>query len=67
MNMTEEEYHSYTNDFAGYCTSCKDVTNHSGVEGDAEGYECEECGESTVMGVEQALLMGHISITGRAA
>lgn len=42
----------------GYCTSCDAITNIGGVEPDAEGYDCEECGNATVMGIENALIMG---------
>jgi len=37
----------------GFCLSCG--ADACGVEPDAEGNECEECGESRVMGAENCL------------
>lgn len=42
----------------GYCVNCQDITNIGGVEGDAENYPCEMCGQNEVYGIEQALLLG---------
>ena len=39
----------------GICTKCCSL--QSGVEPDAEGYICENCGEATVMGIENAVVM----------
>jgi len=52
-----EEIEEAIEDNRGYCTNCEDFTNFN-VEPDAENYECEECGENTVIGVEQAILLG---------
>lgn len=41
-------------DGVGICLSCG--AYHDGVEPDAEGYPCEECGEPTVMGFENLVL-----------
>ena len=40
----------------GFCLACGDEA--SGVEPDAEGYECESCGKPKVYGAEQILLLG---------
>ena len=61
-SITEEEYRDYADSYAGYCIACRCVTNDSGVEPDAEGYPCDECGLPRVMGVEQALMMGRITL-----
>ena len=45
----------------GFCIDCNEITN-SGVEPDARRYECESCGGNTVYGMEEALLMGALSI-----
>ena len=42
----------------GFCTSCGEQAH--GVEPDAEHYTCESCGEPTVSGVEQLLLLDQI-------
>jgi predicted RNA-binding Zn-ribbon protein involved in translation (DUF1610 family) len=46
----------------GYCTACKKVTVCGGVEPDARGYECPDCGGKTVIGVEEAVISGKIKI-----
>ncbi len=38
----------------GYCTTCKQVTQFGGVEPDARKYECPECHNMTVYGMEEA-------------
>lgn len=60
--MTIEQYMTHTEQYSGYCSSCDAITADSGVEPDAEGYKCEECGENTVCGVEQAVLKGLIQL-----
>jgi hypothetical protein len=62
ISITSEEYHCLRNDYAGLCLSCSEVVE-SGVEPDAEGYECEACGSNSVCGIEQALLLGELDIT----
>lgn len=64
MNITEYAYEEACDDNAGYCTACDDITSDSGVEPDAEGYKCPTCDAMTVMGVEQALLVGKLEIDG---
>ena len=61
MLISEERYHEACNSYEGYCTRCKDFTRFE-TEPDAEGYECPDCEENTVMGTEQALLMGLLDI-----
>ena len=41
-------------DNLGFCLACG--ADADGVEPDAEGYECEECGASKVMGAENCLI-----------
>jgi len=39
----------------GFCLSCG--AQADGVEPDARGYTCEECGEAKVYGAEEIILM----------
>ena len=39
----------------GYCTTCGE--EQGGCEPDAREYECESCGENTVFGAEELLIM----------
>jgi len=58
--MEEDEILDAINDNAGYCTTCEAITMDSSVEPDAENYECPDCGNMTVMGIEQAILLGKL-------
>ncbi len=62
--ISEEQYLLSCANYDGFCTSCKDIENFGGVEPDAEGYKCESCGKMTVMGIENALMVGAIEIGG---
>ena len=59
--LSVAEFEAACDSYDGFCIDCKEITN-SGVEPDARRYECEACGERTVYGMEEALLMGAISI-----
>ena len=45
----------------GICLSCGEI-QYGGVEPDARNYPCEACGEKEVYGLEEALLMGWITL-----
>lgn len=45
-----------SDDCLGFCTACG--AEAFGVEPDARGYECEECGVHKVYGAEELLIMG---------
>ena len=62
MKMTEHQLMELDNENAGYCHHCDEVTRDSGVEPDAEGYECPKCGEFAVMGMQQAVLLEKIDL-----
>ena len=47
-------------DSPGRCTSCGEEAD--GVEPDARAYICESCGEPSVYGLEELLIMGQITI-----
>jgi hypothetical protein len=59
--IDEDEFREAVDSNLGWCYACEDFTN-SGVEPDAENYECECCGRRAVMGAEQALIEGYIEI-----
>lgn len=62
MKITSSEYWDHRNEYAGYCSHCDDITQEYGVEPDAEGYPCPVCGNKTLMGTEEAMLLGLLQI-----
>lgn len=54
------EYIEGCENYDGVCTRCGNI--QSGVEPDAEGYICEDCGACAVCGLEQGLLLGVVQI-----
>lgn len=62
MTLTTDAFFEHCNNYDGYCKACDEVTNFSGVEPDAEKYECEVCGHMAVYGIEQALIHGFLEI-----
>jgi hypothetical protein len=61
--MTAATFQVHDNEMNGYCTECEEVTNFGGCEPDAREYECDQCGNRTVYGVAEALIMGVLIIT----
>ena len=61
--ITEAELRQADNDSQGWCTSCEEFTRDC-TEPDAEDYDCPKCEQNTVVGAQQALLMGAIDIKG---
>lgn len=60
ISMTESECRSLSDAYSGICVGvCQKVTA-DGVEPDARKYKCPQCGEHTVYGIEEAVLMGHV-------
>lgn len=57
FHVSASEYHDRT---TGRCLSCR--AEAFGVEPDADGYECEACGEHNVYGLEELLLMGLVVV-----
>lgn len=61
QNISSEELQESMYDGnTGICLSCGSTTD--GVEPDARKYKCESCGEFSVYGLEEALLMGMLKI-----
>jgi Zn finger protein HypA/HybF involved in hydrogenase expression len=46
--------------YGGWCTYCEAWT-HDCCEPDARKYECPKCGNNTVFGAEELLIMGLVS------
>lgn len=61
VSMTKDQFQECRDSYYGYCGTCG-ASQMGSVEPDAEGYDCEACGEPDLMGYEQALLLGHIRI-----
>lgn len=60
-DVTLDEYQGACDDYMGWCVFCCEFTRPQ-TEPDAEGYDCPECGLNSVMGAEQAVLLGEINI-----
>ena len=58
FTVTDEDLEEAVN---GICLSCGEI-QYGGVEPDARSYPCEACGEKEVYGLEEALLMGRITL-----
>ena len=58
-HASEDDYSEAVDSYMGWCTVCNEFTREC-TEGDAEGYDCEVCGQNTVIGAENALIMGLI-------
>jgi hypothetical protein len=61
-SYSEEEYHEASNDSMGLCLGCG-AENYS-CEPDARKYECEDCGQARVYGLEELVLMGRVTVDG---
>jgi predicted RNA-binding Zn-ribbon protein involved in translation (DUF1610 family) len=57
LELAENNYGYNT----GICSSCGEI--HSGIEPDAAQYECNNCGQYTVYGCENILIVdGHTEL-----
>jgi len=59
--ITTRRYEAATENYEGFCTRCQKFTRDC-TEPDAEGYDCPCCKQLTVMGAEQALMVGALGI-----
>ena len=57
--ISQADYEEATELYRGFCTVCEAFTRDE-TEPDAHGYDCPNCGQSTVVGAEDALLEGLI-------
>lgn len=63
LTLSEEDFVEMCDSYMGYCKTCKEFTRDS-TEPDAENYDCPVCENLTVVGAEDALVMGLIDIGG---
>lgn len=63
--VAEADYADAVENYMGWCTSCKEFTREN-TEPDAEGYDCPQCEQNTVIGAEDALVHGHIEFEDAA-
>jgi len=57
MKPTDADIEEAIESYQGWCTNCQAFT-HDSAEPDAREYECPDCGQRTVFGAEEALIMG---------
>ena len=55
--ITQERYEEACESYEGWCKVCQDFTRAE-CEPDADKYPCPECKANTVVGAENALIMG---------
>jgi len=63
--IAEADYVNYCDTFMGFCIECKEWTRES-TEPDAQEYKCPKCGEFSVVGAEDALMMNYVEIAYEA-
>lgn len=61
IEMSEEEFRELCSEYIGICVVCGETQDQ--CEPDATKYECESCGQRSVFGTENLLVMGAIKIT----
>ena len=59
VSVSEEDYKSAVDDYMGFCVECEEFTREC-TEPDAEDYDCPVCDNNSVVGAENALMMGLI-------
>ena len=59
MKLTKEQFQSHRSYYDGYCPHCDAITRDGSTEPDAENYECSECEQMTVLGMDYALMGDH--------
>jgi hypothetical protein len=61
VTVDEKDYREVLDSNTGWCTVCEAFTREM-TEPDAEGYDCPSCEQASVVGAEQALLLGCIEV-----
>ena len=59
VNISLEEFEEAQESMQGFCIECG--ATRDCCEPDARNYDCEECGQNTVFGAEECLIMGLVS------
>jgi hypothetical protein len=62
FTMSEGEFMRRNNEYEGRCILCG--ASRGTCEPDARKYPCEKCGQPSVYGLEELLLMGYVRISG---
>ena len=62
MKISTKQFQSYAKRYRGYCLECNKFTR-SETEPDADQYDCPKCFKNAVVGAENALIMGFLTIT----
>lgn len=65
MKMTREQYKEAFDSDSGYCSDCDRLTA-TGTDPEAEENDCPECGNPSVMGIENALIYENVKISDDA-
>lgn len=60
ITLTVQQLEEAENECSGYCISCG--YNQPGVEPDAEGYACQECGCRAVAGPVLLVFSQHVNV-----
>lgn len=63
--FTQEDLQAMQEEDAGACIRCGEWAYN--VEPDARNYECTSCGEMTVYGSEELVIMGLVDFEGEIA
>lgn len=58
--ISEDDFQEAQECYLGWCSICKEFSREC-CEPDAREYDCPTCGNNTVYGAEEALMMGLIS------
>lgn len=58
ITITIDEYLEYREEYVGVCLECG--AEREMCEPDADGYQCEDCGEHAVQGCDNLLAMGKV-------
>jgi hypothetical protein len=61
FKLTIAQFHELRDEYGGICLNCG-ARKYGGIEPDARGYVCDDCGKKAVVGIEEALLRDRIEV-----